>query len=117
MKRFCSCDIVCSTAITLNGNTSLQITIPSKTYNNGECLLLKLQQAIPSTGTPTPVNIQMGATSYPLLKPCGNNVMSDQLRSCKAYVLRVGTNPNHFTVTSCDRLCGTRFVAPQLIPA
>lgn len=117
MVKFCSCGLVCSTAIALNGTASLQITIPTKTYNNGECLQVKLQQAIPSTGTPLPVQIVMGTTAYSLLKPCGNNVMSDQLRECKAYVLRVGTNPNHFTVTSCERLCGTRFVASQLIPA
>ena len=113
--NFCSCKLVCSTAITLNGNTSLQVTIPVATYNNGECVGLKLAQDIPSNGTPLPVNIQMGATSYPLLKPCGNFVMSDQLRSGRTYCLRVGTNPNHFTVKRCDRLCGTRFVAPQLI--
>ena len=115
--KFCSCDLVCSTSIELNGTDSLQITIPTKTYNNGECLCVKLQQAIPSTGTPLPSQIVMGTTAYPLLKPCGNNVMSDQLRSGVGYVLRVGTNPNHFTVTSCNKLCGTRFVASQLIPA
>ena len=112
--RVCKC--VCSTAIALNGNTSLQITIPAATYNNGECVRVYLAQAIPSNGTPLPVNIVMGATSYPLLKPCGNNVMSDQLRSKRVYGLRVGTNPNHFTVT-CDSLCRTTFVAPQLIGA
>lgn len=115
--RFCDCKFVCSTAIALNGNTSLQITIPSTTYNNGECVGVRLAQAIPSNGQPLPVNIVMGATSYPLLKPCGNFVMSDQLRSGMTYALRVGTNPNHFTVKCCDRLCRTRFVPKQLIGA
>lgn len=117
MNNNCSCKIVYTTTIALNGNTSLQITIPAQTFNNGECLGLKLAQAIPSNGSPLPVNIVMGATSYPLLKPCGNFVMSDQLRSGRTYCLRVGTNPNHFTVKRCDRLCGTAFVAPQLIGA
>ena len=115
--KFCSCDLVCSNAIALNGTTSLQITIPTKTYNNGECLGLKLVQPIPSDGTPLPVQIVIGATAYPLIKPCGNNVMSDQLRQGKTYCLRVGTNPFHFTIKRCDRLCGTSFVAPQLIGA
>ena len=117
MFKNCSCDLVCSTAIALNGTTSLQITIPSKTYNNGECLQVRLAQAIPSTGTPLPVEILMGTTAYPLLKPCGNNVMSDQLRTCRRYCLRVGTNPNHFTVRRCYELCGTAFVPAQMNPA
>lgn len=116
MFKNCSCDLVCSTAIALNGTTSLQITIPTKTYNNGECLQVKLAQAIPSTGTPLPVQIVMGTSAYSLLKPCGNNVMSDQLRSGRRYCLRVGTNPNHFTVRRCYELCGTAFVPAQLIP-
>lgn len=116
MIKNCSCKLVCSTAIALNGNTSLQITIPTTTYNNGECVGIRLAQPIPSNGTPLPVNIVMGATSYPLLKPCGNSVMSDQLRTCRTYCLRVGTNPNHFTVRRCDRLCGTSFVPPQMNP-
>lgn len=110
------CNIICSTSIALNGNTSLQITIPSKTFNNGECFGLRLAQAIPSNGTPLPVNIQIGATSYPLLKPCGNFVMSDQLRTNVTYALMVGTNPKHFTVKRCNRLCHTSFVPPQIIP-
>lgn len=116
MNNNCSCDLVYSTAIALNGTTSLQVTIPATTYNNGQCLGLKLVQAIPSSGTPLPVQIVMGTTAYSLLKPCGNNVMSDQLRTGRTYCLRVGTNPNHFTVKRCDRLCGTAYVAPQMIP-
>ena len=113
----CSCKLLYTTAVALNGNTSLQVTIPATTFNNGECIGVRIVQAIPSNGTPLPVNIVMGATSYPLLKPCGNNVMSDQLRSGRTYCLRVGTNPNHFTVRRTNTLCGTTFVAPQLIGA
>lgn len=115
--KFCSCQITCTTAIALNGNTSLQITIPARTYNNGECVGVRLAQAIPSNGSPLPVNIVMGATSYPLLKPCGNRVMSDQLRSGRVYCLRVLSNPAHFTVKNCNALCRTAFVAPQINPA
>lgn len=110
------CNIVCSTEIALNGTASLNITIPTKTYNNGECFGLCLQQDIPSSGTPLPVNIVMGTSTYPLLKPCGNQVMSDQLRTKRTYCLRAGGNPAHFTVTSCNRLCGTAYVVPQIIP-
>lgn len=116
MARICSCKLVSSLATALNGTTSLDITIPTQTYNQGECFGLRLSQAIPSTGTALPVNILMGADRYPLLKPCGNYVMSDQLRQNRMYCLRVGTNPAHFTVRYSDRLCGTSFVAPQLIP-
>lgn len=56
MLRNCVCEIATSSAIALNGNTSLQITIPVKTYNNGQCFGLRLEQAIPSTGTPLPVS-------------------------------------------------------------
>lgn len=117
MFNNCSCDLVYSTAIALNGTTSLQVTIPTATYNNGQCIGLKLVQAIPSSGTPLPVQIVMGSTAYYLQKPCGNYVMSDQLRSGRTYCLRVGTNPNHFTVRRCNTLCGTKFVAPQLVGA
>lgn len=117
MFKNCSCKLVCSTAIALNGTASLQITIPTATYNNGECVEIRLAQAIPSNGTPLPVNIVMGTTSYPLQKPCGNYVMSDQLRAGRTYCLRVGSNPAHFTVRRCFQLCGTSFVAPQVIGA
>lgn len=115
MLNNCSCKIIYSTAIALNGTTSLQITIPANTFNNGECFGLKLVQAIPSSCTPLPVQIVIGSTGYYLQKPCGNYVMSDQLRSGKTYCLRVGTNPNHFTVKKCNALCRTTFVAPQLV--
>lgn len=113
----CYCNLVSSTATALDGTTALNITIPVATYNNGECLGLVISQAIPSTGTPVPVNILIGTTEYPLLKPCGNNVMSDQLRTGIRYCLRVGTNPFHFTVKNLNKLCGTSYVAPQLIGA
>jgi hypothetical protein len=41
----------------------------------------------------------------------------DQIRTQRFYPLRVGTNPNHFTVRCPCALSGTAFVAPQLIPA
>lgn len=113
----CSCKLVVSTEIALNGTTSLNITIPEETFVNGEAFGLYLAQAIPSNGTPLPVSIVVGTTAYPLLKPCGNYVMSDQLRTQRSYCLRVGTNPNHFTVRRCYQLAGTSFVPPQLIPA
>ena len=111
------CLLVFSTEIALNGTTSLQITIPATTFNNGETFGLYLAQAIPSNGTPLPVEIVMDGTAYPLQKPCGNYVMSDQLRTQRQYVVRVGTNPNHFTVRCSNSLCGTAYVAPSLVPA
>lgn len=110
------CLLVFSTEIALNGTTSLQITIPATTFNNGETFGLYLAQAIPSNGTPLPVEIVMDGTAYPLQKPCGNYVMSDQLRTQRQYVVRVGTNPNHFTVRCSNSLCGTAYVAPSLVP-
>jgi hypothetical protein len=111
------CKLIVSTEIALNGTTSLQITIPTETFNNGETFGLYLAQAIPSTGTPLPVEIVVDGTAYNLLKPCGNYVMSDQLRTQRFYPLRVGTNPAHFTVRYPATLCRTAYVAPQLIPA
>jgi hypothetical protein len=110
------CKLIVSTEIALNGTTSLQITIPAETFNNGESFGLYLAQAIPSTGTPLPVEILMDGTAYNLLKPCGNYVMSDQLRTQRFYPIRVGTNPAHFTIRCPGSLYGTSFVAPQLIP-
>lgn len=112
-----NCKLIVSTSITLNGTTSVQITIPATTFNNGETFGLYLAQPIANNGTALPVEIVMNGTSYPLLKPCGNNVMSDQLRTQRRYVVRVGTNPNHFTIRCSNSLCGTSYVAPQLIPA
>ena len=111
------CKLIASIEIALNGTTSLQITIPAETFNNGETFGLYLAQAIPSTGTPLPVEILIGTTAYNLLKPCGNYVMSDQLRTKRFYPLRVGTNPAHFTVRHPATMCRTAYVAPQLIPA
>ena len=108
--------MIVSTGIALNGTTSVQITIPATTFNNGETFGLYLAQPIANNGTPLPVEIVMNGTAYPLLKPCGNNVMSDQLRSQRQYPVRVGTNPNHFTVKCSNLLAGTSFVAPQLVP-
>lgn len=116
MFRNC-CKLIVSTEIALNGTTSLQITIPAETFNNGESFGLYLAQAIPSTGTPLPVEIVIDGTAYNLQKPCGNYVMSDQLRTQRFYPIRVGTNPNHFTIRCPGMLSGTAYVAPQLIPA
>ena len=111
-----TCHLIVSTEIALNGTTSLQITIPATTFNNGETFGLYLAQAIPSTGTPLPVEIVMNGTAYPLEKPCGNYVMSDQLRSQRLYTVRAGSNPAHFVIRCPNSLFGTAFVAPQLIP-
>ena len=110
------CLLIVSTGIELNGTTSLRIEIPATTFTNGETFGLYLAQVIPSTGTPLPVEILMEGNAYPLLKPCGNYVMSDQLRTQRQYIVRVGTNPNHFTVRCSNSLYGTAYVAPQLIP-
>ena len=112
----CSCKILVTTSITLE-DSNLQLEIVPTTFNNGERFgLLIAQQAIPSNETPVPVVITMNGTEYPLLKPCGNNVMSDQLRPQRTYVCRCGTNPNHFTIVNCNSLGGTSFIAPQLVP-
>ena len=111
-----NCKLVVSTSITLNGTTSVQITIPATTFNNGESFGLYLAQPIANNGTALPVEIVMNGTAYPLLKPCGNNVMSDQLRTQRRYVVRVGTNPTHFTIKCSNALAGTSYVAPQLVP-
>ena len=112
----CSCKMIVSTSIALNGTTSVQITIPATTFNNGETFGLYLAQPIANNGSPLPVEIVMNGTAYPLLKPCGNNIMSDQLRTQRQYPVRVGTNPNHFTIKCSNLLAGTTFVAPQLVP-
>lgn len=118
----CNCNNICklivSTSIALNeGSTAVQITIPATTFNNGETFGLYLAQPIANNGTALPVEIVMNGTAYPLLKPCGNNVMSDQLRTQRRYIVRVGTNPNHFTIRCPNSLCRTSYVAPQLVPA
>ena len=118
----CNCNNVCklivSTSIALNeDSTAVQITIPATTFNNGETFGLYLAQPIANNGTALPVEIVMNDTTYPLIKPCGNNVMSDQLRTQRRYIVRVGTNPNHFTIRCSNSLCRTSYVAPQLVPA
>lgn len=112
----CSSKLIVSTGLDLSAS-NLEINIADTTFNNGERFGLYIAQEIPSNGTPVPVVIEMAGQEYPLQKPCGNYVMSDQLRTQRTYVCRCGTNPNHFTVVNCNCLCGTSFVAPQLVPA
>ncbi len=113
----CSCKILVTTDLNLT-ESNLQLQIAPTTFNNGERFgLLIAQETIPSADTPVPAVITMNGTDYPLLKPCGNNVMSDQLRAQRTYVVRVGTNPGHFTIVNCNSLFRTNFVAPQLVPA
>ena len=110
----CSCKLAVSTGIT--AGTSLAIEIANTTFTNGERFGLYIAQEIPSSGTPIPVVLEMAGEEYPLLKPCGNYVMSDQLLTQRSYCLRCGTNPNHFTVTNCNTLRGTQFIPGQIVP-
>lgn len=116
MCNRCSCKFIVSTGLDLSAS-NLEINIAPTTFTNGERFGLYIAQEIPSNGTPVPVVIEMAGTEYPLLKPCGNYVMSDQLRTQRSYCVRCGTNPNHFTIANCNRLCGTQFVPGQLVPA
>lgn len=112
----CSCKVVVSTSLEIS-DTNLKVNINPMTFTNGERFGLLIAQEIPSNGTPVPVVITINGSDYPLLKPCGNYVMNDQLRSQRVYAVRCGTNPAHFTIINCNCLAGTQFIPPQLIPA
>lgn len=108
------CNFVCSTAITVTTGTSMVITIPTMTLNNGQTLCLCLAQSFASTNEP--VSVTDGNITLPLLRCDGNQVRGGQLRARRKYKLQVATTPQSLIVRSCN-LCPTCYVQPQIVPA
>lgn len=112
----CICNsFVPSTAINVIG-TQLVITIPQATYNNGDVIYLYLAQPLTSSLSSLSAAIQIGtgATYYPLVKLCSNNVRADQLRTRTVYKLTVMTDPGHFVVNGSKCLPCSTFVPSQI---
>lgn len=105
------CNFVCSTAINVTTGTSMVITIPTMTLNDGQTLCLCLAQSFASTTEP--VSVTDGTVTLPLLRCDGNQVRGEQLRARRKYCLKVATTPQSLIVRSRN-LCPTCFVQPQI---
>lgn len=107
----CQCNncknFVNTTAVTLSGD-SLILTIPSSALCNGSCKCIHISQAIPTTITAnTVVRIQVGATFYPVIKPCGSLLYADQIRTNRTYCFKFASDSLLFTYRGGWRLCKT----------
>lgn len=112
-----SCEhLVRSTSIAVVG-TTLQVTIPTTSIKNHQCLCVVLAQSIPSTVT-ADMNVQVvnGSSTLNILTPCDNFLYADQLTCRKVLRLRVATDTLVAKLrNSCAVRC-TRHVFPT-IPA
>ena len=112
-----SCDrLVRSNSIAIVG-TTLQITIPTTSIKNKQCLCVVLAQSIPSTVT-ADMNVQIvnGSSTLNILTPCDNFLYADQLTCRKVLRLRVATDTLVAKLRNTCAVRCTRHVFPT-IPA
>ena len=112
-----SCDrLVRSTSIAVVG-TTLQVTIPTTSIKNKQCLCVVLAQSIPSTVT-ADMNVQIvnGSSTLNILTPCDNFLYADQLTCRKVLRLRVATDTLVAKLRNTCAVRCTRHVFPT-IPA
>lgn len=112
-----SCErLVRSTSIAVVG-TTLQITIPTTSIKNRQCLCVVLAQSIPSTVNAN-MNVQIvnGSSTLNILTPCDNFLYADQLTCRKVLRLRVATDTLVAKLRNTCAVRCTRHVFPT-IPA
>lgn len=108
-----------STAVAVTGN-NVVITIPEGNYYDCELVKLCICQSIPATATPAMtfvIKLGAAATLYPINTKCGHLVYGDQMRSRKAYILRVATDTQRFSYVDGAPLCCTAHVNPPVLTA
>lgn len=111
-----SCErLVRSTSIAVVG-TTLQITIPTTSIKNRQCLCVVLAQSIPSTVNAN-MNVQIvnGSSTLNILTPCDNFLYADQLTCRKVLRLRVATDTLVAKLRNTCAVRCTRHVFP-IIP-
>lgn len=91
-----------------NGSTFNIIVSPTKQccetlsrLCNGEQVELITCLSFPAISTLLPVYVQIGTNTYPVLDRLGNDLMTDQIRSRRRYILLFGTEEPHFIVNQC----------------
>ena len=112
-----SCErLVRSTSIAVVGAT-LQITIPTTTIKNRQCLCVVLAQSVPSNVT-ADMNVQIvnGSSTLNVLTPCDNFLYADQLTCRRVLRLRVATDTLVAKLRNNCAVHCTRHVFP-IIPA
>lgn len=107
--RLCP-NLVLSTEVAFDaGTNTLNITIPTQAYDNGEKVCIVIAQALPAATTITAlVNIIVGTGTFPLQRCSGNQVTAAEIRTRTRYSTHVVTN----SVTGAFRLDGKVCVAP-----
>lgn len=105
-----------SISIAVAGN-NLVINIPTQVLINKQKLCLLLAQTIPTGSGTLPVVITDGTTTLAMLRPCGNYVRADQLRTRTILNLTVATTPPSAIVRNTCALACTSFVQPQITGA
>lgn len=108
--------LIISTAVAVSGS-NLVITIPTTTLQSRQKICLLLAQNIPSGAGTLPVVISDGSTTIAMLRPCGDYVRADQLRTRRRYVLTVATTPASAIVRNAQCLECTAYTQPQILPA
>lgn len=114
----CQC-LVKSTAIEVSGD-SVVITIPEKTFHNGQPLCVVLAQSIPNTvSADTKIILSTGSVKLTMLTPRLNFVYGDQLLSRKVLRTRVATDTSAVVLTnsSCVRCTTHSFGTLPKAPA
>lgn len=101
--RLCP-NLVISTAVAFTAATNtLNITIPTQSYDDGDKVCIVIAQALPAATTITAlVNIVVGTGTFPLLRCSGNQVTANEIRTRTRYSTHVVTN----TVSGAFRLDG-----------
>lgn len=91
---------ITSAAIT-GGTLVLTANVTTKTVCNGERDAFCICTTLPTSTSVVPVEIQIGATTIPLLDSFGNTMYSDQITCRTPYVGVWGTNALHFRIFTC----------------
>jgi hypothetical protein len=109
-------NLIISTAVSVVDN-QLVINIPATTLVNREKIYLLIAQALPTSAGTLPTIITDGSIILSVLRPCGNYVRADQLRTRTKYVLTIATTPPVAMLRNTECLTCTAYVQPQLVPA
>lgn len=94
---------------------TLEITLPTNTYRNGEKYCIVLAQTIPTTATlatQAALIINGGDTQFPLVTKCGRPVFAYQLRTRTRYSTVLDTT----TTGAVFRLLGDLECAGDMLP-
>lgn len=95
--------VIKANSYTVGNSFNINTAFVDTNMSNGKCYKLILCANLPSMATIVPVILVIGGKNYPMQDHLGNNLMSDQLRTRKAYTIALGTNPNHFIMVDCVR--------------